>query len=194
MSKKIARYLSLVLALSVLFSGFSLQIINAYADTADEATVAASNSVVSSDSGLVDYVDYTAAHKVTDKATADIDIPINAYTVDGAQVAVENNSLKWSSGEGSVTWTFEAPQTALYNLEFLWKPCESGINPEFSILIDGKCPFEEAENIVLSRLWKNVTDEPRKDAQGNEYAQEQVEIDGNITTLARDHEIGRAHV
>ena len=187
MSKKIARYLSVVLAVSVLFSGFSLQVITAYADTAGEVSVD-SKTVASSDSELFDYVEYTADHAVTDNAAADVNIPIGAYVADGADVAVENNSLKWTSGEGNVTWSFEATQTALYNLEFVWEPCQSGINPEFSILIDGKCPFEEAENIVLSRLWKNAKEEPRKDAQGNEYAQEQVEVGGKISSLARDSE------
>lgn len=187
MSKKIARYLSVVLAVSVLFSGFSLQVITAYADTAGEASVG-SKTVASSASELFDYVEYTADHAVTDKAEADVNIPIGAYVANGADVAVENNSLIWTSGEGSVTWSFEATQTALYNLEFVWEPRQSGINPEFSILIDGKCPFKEAENIVLSRLWKNAKEEPRKDAQGNEYAQEQVEIGGKISSLARDSE------
>lgn len=187
MSKKIARYLSVVLAVSVLFSGFSLQVITAYADTAGEASVG-SKTVASSASELFDYVEYTADHAVTDKAAADVNIPIGAYVANGADVAVENNSLIWTSGEGSVTWSFEATQTALYNLEFVWEPRQSGINPEFSILIDGKCPFKEAENIVLSRLWKNAKEEPRKDAQGNEYAQEQVEIGGKISSLARDSE------
>ena len=35
MSKKIVRYLSMILAISVLFSGISLQITTAYADTVD---------------------------------------------------------------------------------------------------------------------------------------------------------------
>ena len=48
MSKKIARYLSVVLAVSVLFSGFSLQVITAYADTAGEVSVD-SKTVVSSE-------------------------------------------------------------------------------------------------------------------------------------------------
>ena len=56
MSKKIARYLSVVLAVSVLFSGFSLQVITAYADTAGEVSVD-SKTVVSSDSELFDYVE-----------------------------------------------------------------------------------------------------------------------------------------
>lgn len=188
MSKKIARYLSVILAVSVLFSGISLQITTAYADTADSTASENAQSVVSADSGIIDYVEYTAEHGITDKATADIKLPITAYAADGADVTVNENALNWATGEGRLTWTFEVSQTALYNLKIMWKPGDSGIDPEFPILIDGKTPFDEAENIVLSRLWKNVSDEPRKDAQGNEYAQEQVEIDDIITTVVCDSE------
>ena len=188
MSKKIVRYLSMLLAVSVLFSGISLQITTAYADTVEDAAVTETEPVVSADSDLIDYTQYTAAHGITDKATADIKLPVTTYVADGADVAVSENALNWTTGEGSVTWTFEAAQTAVYNLMISWEPGDSGINPEFTILIDGKCPFDVAENIVLSRLWKDAEENPRQDIQGNEYAQEQVEIGGVITTVIRDSE------
>lgn len=188
MSKRIVRYLSVLLAVSVLFSGISLQITTAYAETADDTTAATAEPIVSTDSELIDYAQYTAAHGVTNKATADVQVPVTAYVADGADVTVNENALNWSAGDGTVTWTFEAAQTAIYNLKILWEPGNSGINPEFAILIDGKCPFNEAENIRLSRLWQNAEDKPREDIQGNEYAQEQVEIDGVITTLVYDSE------
>ena len=55
-------------------------------------------------------------------------------------------------------------------------------------MIDGKYLFAGSDEIVLSRIWKNATDEPRKDAQGNEYAQEQAEHEGAIETVVRDTE------
>ena len=189
MSKKIIRYLSVLLAVSILFSGISLQITTAFADEADGTTaVPGVESIVSDDSELQDYVAYTAGHKITNKATEEIKLPITEFAVDGADVTVEENVLTWKEGNGKVTWTFEVSQTAIYNLKFLWDATDTGIDPEFEILIDGVCPFDEAENIVLSRLWKNVDTKPREDVQGNQYAQEQVEIDGVITTIVRDSE------
>ncbi len=188
MSKKIVGYLSMLLAVSVLFSGISLQITTAYADATDDTVVTDAEPIVSTDSELIDYVQYASAHGVTDKATAEIQLPVTTYVADGADITVEENVLNWKSGEGSVTWNFDVAQTAVYNLQISWEPGASGINPEFSILIDGKCPFDEAENIELDRLWKDAADELRKDIHGNEYAQEQVEIDGVITTLIMDSE------
>ena len=160
----------------------------AYADTDDSTDTSGVESVVSTDSELIDYTQYTADHGVTNKATADIEIPITTYAADGAELTVSENVLNWNEGDGVVTWTFDVAQTAVYNLKILWEPGQSGINPEFAILIDGKCPFDEAENIQLSRLWKNAKEKPRQDVQGNEYAQEQVEIGGVIETIIYDSE------
>lgn len=187
MSKKIVRYLSMLLAVSVLFSGISLQITTAYADTADDAAQN-TEAVVNTASNLKDYIEYTSSHGISNKATADVEVPIGAYAVDGADVTVNENGINWATGEGSVTWTFEVNETALYNLKFVWEPKESGVDITFGVMIDGKYLFDGADEIVLSRIWKNATDEPRKDAQGNEYAQEQAEIEGAVETVVRDTE------
>ena len=196
MSKKIARYLSVFLAVSILFSGISLQITTAFAEEAN-VTVDGTTDVITdnidseskeNDSDLQDYVAYTAGHKITNKATVDVKLPLAAFVADGAEIVMGENVLEWKDGNGKVTWTFEVTQTAVYNLEFLWKAPNKGIDPEFEILIDGVCPFDEAENIVLSRLWKNKEDKPREDVQGNQYAQEQIEIDDVVSTVVRDSE------
>ncbi|MBR5473750.1 MAG: hypothetical protein IKU82_07165, partial [Clostridia bacterium] len=198
MSKKIVRYLSILLAVSVLFSGISLQITTAFADNvAEEETPTTETApVVSASSDLQDYVEYTKGHGITNKATSKVQVPVTAFAADGADATVDNTTLIWNSGEGSVTLTFDVPETALYNLQFVWEPKDSGVDIEMGVMIDGKYQFDGSDEIVLSRLWKNVdtdpktpdTEEPRTDGQGNEYAQEQEEIDGPITTIVRDYE------
>ncbi len=189
MSKKIARYLSVVLAVSVLFSGISLQITTAFADVADDAApVTQTEPVVSADSELQDYIEYTTAHGITNKASAKVQVPVTAFVADGADVTVENDSVIWNGGDGNVTWTFDVPETALYNLELVWEPKADGVDIITGVMIDGEYQFDGSDEIVLSRLWKNATDKPRTDAQGNEYAQEQAEIEGAVTTLVRDYE------
>ena len=198
MSKKIVRYLSILLAVSVLFSGISLQITTAFADNvAEEETPTTETApVVSASSDLQDYVEYTKGHGITNKATSKVQVPVTAFAADGADVTVDNTTLIWNSGEGSVTLTFDVPETALYNLQFVWEPKDSGVDIEMGVMLDGKYQFDGSDEIILSRLWKNVdtkpetpdTEEPRTDGQGNEYAQEQEEIDGPITTIVRDYE------
>ena len=189
MSKKIVRYMSVILAVSVLFSGISLQITTAFADVADgTAAVTETEPVVSTGDELQDYVEYTKAHGITNKANAAVNVPLNAFAADGADVTADENTLNWNKGDGSITWTFDVPETALYNLQLVWETTDSGVDIIMGVMIDGKYQFDGSDEIVLSRLWKNATEEPRKDAQGNEYAQEQAEIKGAITTVVRDFE------
>lgn len=186
MSKKLARYLSVLLTVSVLFSGISLQITTAYAENSNAAGDV--KAISTTDSELQDYVEYTSSHGISNKASADVEVPMGAFTADGADVTVSDSVLNWSTGEGSVTWNFNVTETALYNLKFVWEPKSSGVDITFGLMIDGKYPFDGSDEIVLSRIWKNATDEPRKDAQGNEYAQEQAEVGGTIETVVRDTE------
>ena len=191
MSKKIIRYLAVFMAVSILFSGISLQITTAFADEVDGTVETPTDieSIVSDDSDLQDYVAYTKGHKDANKATVDVTVPLNAYAAeDNAVITASDNKLIWEEGTGKITWTFDVTQEAVYNLQISWDALAKGIDPEFEILIDGVCPFDEAENIVLSRMWKNISSEPRQDIQGNEYAPEQVEIDGVIKTVIRDSE------
>ena len=189
MSKKIIRYLSMFLAVSILFSGISLQITTAFAEETDGSTpVTDGTPVVSTDDELQDYIEYTKEHGITNKATTEVVVPLTAYVADGADVTADENALVWNNGDGKVTFNFTVPETALYNLEILWEPKNSGVDIVTGVMIDGKYPFDGSDEIILSRLWKNATDEHRKDAQGNEYAQEQAEIKGTITTVVRDFE------
>ena len=189
MSKRIVKYLSIMLAVSILFSGISLQITTAYADVAaDAATTTDAEPIVSDDSDIQDYVEYTKAHGITNKANAEVVVPLTAFAADGAEVTADGNTINWNKGDGSVTWTFDVPTTALYNLEFVWEAKESGVDVVMGIMLDGKYQFDGSDEIILSRLWKNKTEEPRTDAQGNEYAPEQEEIKGDVTTVVRDYE------
>lgn len=74
----------------------------------------------------------------------------------------------------------------MYNIKLVWKPKDSGLDIKTGIMINGEYPFEGAQKIVLSREWKNA-DTPRVDAQGNEYAPEQIETGEYITTYLSDN-------
>ncbi len=192
MSKKILRFLSAMLAMLMLFSGISLQITTAFAEEADDTADVVSTDgqpIVSDDSDLISYDAYTNQHGITNKATSDYQIPLDAFAAaDGAEVAINENTLTWDLGEGTVTWSFTVPETALYNLEFVWQAKSSGVDINMGVMIDGEYLFDGADEIILSRLWKNATEKPREDVQGNQYAQEQVEIDGAVTSVVRDYE------
>ena len=102
----------------------------------------------------------------------------NAGFEDGAFVWQSNNELKLG---------FNVETVGEYQLSLVWKPMESGVNPELSLKIDGKYQLENTETVEMLREWKNATKKPRQDKTGNEYAAEQVETGEFITTVLRDY-------
>lgn len=118
-----------------------------------------------------DYRNYLSQHSQAEDAS------------EAVNVAVPENGTEVSDG---YTYDFEVNQSGFYNLKIIWKPQKSGTDIEFGIMIDGKYPFLGMENCELVRLWKNASEEPRKDASGNEYAQEQQETGEEIVTVIRD--------
>lgn len=195
MSKKIFRFLSVLLAVSILFSGISLQITTAFAEEAADTNgdVAFQAEVDDVIDDLPDYKQYTNAsakkYEGIKKATKDLKVDLGTYNAEGgAEVSANNNAIVWKEGNGKVTLTFDVPETALYNLKLKWKAEEGGTNVRLGVKIDGEYQFDGTDEVVLSRLWNNKTEKPRTDAQKNEYAQEQVEVQGAIETVIRDYE------
>lgn len=119
-------------------------------------------------------------------ATAPLEISVENYSVSSDSASVYEEALIWNDGKGTVSWSFSVPETALYNLEIVWKAMSTGVDITLGVKLDGEYPFAEAEKISLKRAWKNITEKPRTDAQGNEYAQEQTEIEDYQSTVMYD--------
>jgi len=120
-------------------------------------------------------------------AENDVRIPLSGYSAEEAKVSFNDGAVFWEDGKGQISFSTEVQENALYNLELVWKASGNGVDPQFGLLIDGKYPFSDTEKIILNREWKNATEKPRSDAQGNEYAQEQIETDADIKTLISDY-------
>lgn len=110
--------------------------------------------------------------------TEKIDLDLTSYNQENASVDYQNDSLKWNDGKGTVGFSFNAAKTGNYNLYILWQPISSGLDISLGVKIDNVFPFDGSDEVVLKRIWKNSEEKPRTDSLGNEYAQEQVEIDG----------------
>ena len=142
-----------------------------------------SNDTVSVTTG--DYYKYVESCK-SNNADKEISVSISDFSSENATVAFENDAVNWKDGTGSVSFNVDIPDNALYSLQVVWKPVESGIDPQIGIKIDSAFPFSSAQRISLKREWKNASEAPRTDSAGNEYAQEQVETGEFITSVLQD--------
>lgn len=143
------------------FSGFA-----ASADTADKPH--SETAVKSSDDGYSEYLS-----KFSGAADA----------AENIEVAVKQTDRHGSDG---FTTAFTVEKSGFYNMRVIWKPEKSGMDIETGIMLDGAYPFDGMKNCMLVRLWENADKNPRKDNLGNEYAQEQKEIEGDIETVIRN--------
>ena len=148
--------------------------------TASEETTPAAG--VAGESGYQDYIKNNTFEEAKEKLTLSLEGFVSAE----AEATFTNNEISWQEGNGSVTFNVTAPENALYNVQIVWKPAAAGVDPTFGLMLDGEYPFEAAKSIELKREWKNLTDDPRVDWAGNEYASEQVETGDYITSTLKD--------
>ena len=104
--------------------------------------------------------------------SADGDITVGTYTADGVS---HSNSLVWESEGGSVTYSFDIPETGLYCVEMTYCAMKSSSAAvELDVKIDGETPYDTASRITLGRVWVNER-AIYKDSRGDQIRPAQVQ-------------------
>ena len=129
----------------------------------------------------------SAAGVSAKSAAYESSIELLKNAVNRAGISEKDGAVLWNDGVGDLNFKFNMQSGGSYNLKIVWKPCGSGTDVAIGLLLDGEYPFEGIENTVLKRLWKNASDEPRRDSLGNEFAPEQIETGEFITSLVCDN-------
>lgn len=179
MRREIIRGASAFLAAVLIASGGFLK-----NDAAEAENDGGASLAVSSD--FADYRGYIKKSAEKEKSNETVGVSIEDYKSNGSDVELKGGALFWKDGNGEISFGVSVSKPALYNIEIVWKPIDIGTDFTLGVKLDGAYPFAEAEEIVLKRMWKNATENPRTDAQGNEYAPEQIETGTYIKTVLAD--------
>ena len=105
-------------------------------------------------------------------------IPVQNESLNPESITDDNgksytNLLKLEVG-GKAEYEIDVKESGLYNIKFSYLLSEDeGSDWSFSLLIDGKKPFENSENIVLPRYWKD-DDKSRKSITADEISPSQI--------------------
>lgn len=125
------------------------------------------------------YTEYMNNHRDAAYPTTGVNVKVTDY-IEGEDVEVyrsyegESNVL-FTGDASSVKWTVNVPQAGFYNIRLEYMPAEGrGVEIERSLLINGERPFNDADKLTFSRLWRDGG-EVRVDNQGNEIRPTQVE-------------------
>ena len=127
------------------------------------------------------YSGYLRDHASASTPRTDVEVGLYDYATEVGKAEVvsnysgESQALLTDAGS-TVTWKVDVPQAGFYNIymEYLL-PQSRGVAAERSVMINGELPFDDAGNMVFSRIWTDGG-EKRVDNQGNEIRPTQVEI------------------
>lgn len=175
----------LVATILVCFIVFATVFVGSATVYADVSTSTSANSVADNVDEYNKYKDEISSLPLATKA---IKITKDNIVSNTADVRIENDVIVWDSGKGELTFEFDVSDAARYNLNIVWKPKTSGMNLLMGVKVDGEFPFSGFSDIELRREWKNASEGPRVDSNGDEYAQEQIETGEFITTYLCDKE------
>lgn len=96
----------------------------------------------------------------TEKGEPDLQTNENGYT---------GKSISSNEAAGSLSWQLEVPKTGLYEIDIDYSPVDGDKSDiQRRLKIDGALPFQESGNIGFNRKWKEISDIPQKDFNGDE--------------------------
>lgn len=161
--------------------------VSAQAAEATQATQSAGASAVSAE-----YFSYYDAYASVPFVKENILLSANEGTLTDQAVAEEGYMGKDTSvclTGGAITWKLNVPQKMRFVIRITYLGEETNYkDSSVSVSLDGATPFEEANGIMLTRLWKDAT-EIRQDNMGNDTIPEQEQVLQWNTVALQDYSI-----
>ena len=144
MLKGIIKSIAFLLVASIIISTFVC-----YAEKSDKEV---QDDVVLNKSirtNVSDYENYIAEGNFKN-SEKEISVPIENFESVGSNPSLFEDVIDWD-GNGSIIFNADITDSALYSIKIVWKPKESGVDPDLGIMIDGEFPFEGADQLELKR-------------------------------------------
>lgn len=123
-----------------------------------------------------------ADEPLADTAANRIPIAVESFTANGMNTEIKSNyngqtgNVLLTGETGELTWQFNVDKEGEYNLRLGYFPLESKYSDiVIGIKVDGEYPDVNAEEINLTKLYKNENDEIQTDIRGNELLPKQVQ-------------------
>ncbi len=160
------------------------------ANPADGVNVAAESAATATSVSNNSYKEYIAELDA-ENAKEDIKLGAESAVPSSTDITVRDGvggktALVWQNGTGEAVWNITVPQSAYYNIKISYMALKTGVDYGFGIKIDGEYPFEEAKELIFSRMWKDSVEEFKTDDNGNQLTPEQVEPDAYFENFAKD--------
>lgn len=166
--KRYMRWLSVLLVVALLVGGVPV-----YAENDQEGGNAGAIRAEE-----VQYFSYYDKYVSTPFATESIKLLAEEATLgEGAALeAVHIDRAAVTLSQSEMSWKINVPQNARYILKLTYIGEEENVRDNsIKVTIDGELPFDEANDIVLERLWKDAS-EIKQDSMGNDTIPDQKQV------------------
>ena len=193
MLDRMKRRISLLAAITLTISIFSLNVVGAEADKTSDA-VASAGTTKSYTSYIAQYetagsVDHTVVdHTVVDQMV-NVDL---GNMVNSESVTIQNEfqgktgNIAITAESGSAEWTFEIPQDGLYAIQVEYYPMKGTVSAvQRTLRIDGSVPFDEANCVEFGRVFVSDGQITTK-SNGNDIRPTQIEAPQWLHTYIKD--------
>ncbi len=101
------------------------------------------------------------------------------------------DTLKWKNDKLTLAYSFEVPETGLYNLEAIYYPISgketSNTVLDIGLKLDGEYPFTAAQDLTLDRYWQDES-EIKRDNKDNDLRPGQITYDCWVKYPIKDKE------
>ncbi len=133
------------------------------------------------DTDAVTYGDYLARHQgaYPPAQTETVTLAASDYSEADMEGLTEKDGVVWTQDEGSVTYQFDIANPGFYNIRLTYYPDTSGTQTILrDVYVNGELPFEDCEDLSISRLWTDDTKDWLMNTSGNQAAPTQVQGEG----------------
>lgn len=175
LKSKYFRILCSLFCIVLMFVGLPCSVAAEEKDSVDILDVSNEND----DLSYYEYEELTAAYS---QAGQTAEIPAGSFFDGNDEFLSEsyegkNNVLLLKEESGSYSFKVTVPNDGLYKVAAEYFPIadDSILDINLAFEIDGRSPFIEAENIYLSKVYKNENNEIRQDKYGNDIRPAQIE-------------------
>lgn len=123
------------------------------------------------------YSEYTKAENETDYPPESIVLGSESLADNTGIATEENGTIEWRNDNGVLSFKLNVSYAGSYSFQIDCMPdCSYVDDIWFGLMVDGKYPFSEAEELHIRRFWTNSPEFPT-DKYGNEYSPEQEQVE-----------------
>lgn len=173
------RNICILVALIVLVVvGLNLAASDEYAQTREDVLA---KNLSYDDPSAVTYNAYLAQHKGAYPSTQAQTVTLKASDYSEADMngLAEENGVVWTDEEGSITYNFNVAEAGMYYIRLTYYPDTSSTQTILrSVYVNGELPFDDCEDINISRLWVDDNKNWLMNTSGNQAAPTQVQDAG----------------